>query len=322
LYTLKKYGIRVKGKKTLIFGAGGASKALSVALTKNGAGEIVFVDIAKGKNAISPHDALRKHADADILINASPAGMFPQVDSIAFDVSRFQKTSAVIDIVYNPLRTNVILDARAEGKLAASGLLMLVAQAKYALELFKNISIDDSKIDEIHGELLLATSNIALIGMPSSGKTTIAKALAKQLDKKFYDVDQEIELEAKKPIAKIFEEDGESAFRKLEIEVTSRIALETNAVISCGGGIVKNEENIFNLKRNSVIALVDRDISKLTSEDGSRPLSKTKDDFKKLYKERKPLYEAMHEIRINNNSSINAAVKSAEKAYEKALLTF
>ncbi|MDR1033319.1 MAG: hypothetical protein LBL41_00895 [Bifidobacteriaceae bacterium] len=303
LYTLRKREIAVRGKKVLIFGAGGAGSAVAGALRTENAGEIVHVTrhADSENNIITLETAEKLHADAEILVNATPVGMYPNVHEKAFDLGAFPSAETVIDIVYNPLRTEVLLDAKERGLRGVDGLLMLVAQAAFAVNIFKDIELPEAKIDEVYEKVLRDTQNIALIGMPASGKSTIAKMLAEKTGKRLVSTDELIERRACKSVAEIFADTGETAFRALETEVLRETAIETGLVIDCGGGIVKNAENVRELKRNSMLVYIDRAPELLVSKDGKRPLLRSLADAKKLYAERHELYRTVADVRVENN---------------------
>ncbi|MDF9825273.1 shikimate dehydrogenase [Breznakia sp. PF5-3] len=316
LYTLKKHGISLQDKKVLVMGNGGASQAIQAVVDSEKAKTMIVVDIVPDDNVISLNEVYEKHLDCEVIINTTPIGMYPNINGVSVDITKFKNCTACIDAIYNPLRTEFVLIAQQLGIKGISGLEMLVAQAKYALELFKDITIDDAEIDRIYRELLLETSNLVLIGMPSCGKSTLGKELSEKLNKKFIDIDNEIVKRIDMSIADYFKAFGEEAFRKIESEVCKEIASENNAVISCGGGIVKNPENIFNLKHNGLIMYVHRDLENLIS-DHTRPLSSTKEDILKLFEERDCLYRSSRELYVENNKSIELAVKEASEIYKE-----
>ena len=211
-------------------------------------------------------------------------------------MEKFNKLEAVIDLIYNPLNTKLILDAKKLNLKTMSGLLMLVAQAFYAAEFFLDEKLDESLIDKIYNKLKFDMTNIVFIGMPSSGKTTMAKALSEKLNRKFFDTDQLIEECENKKIPEIFEKNGEEYFRDLESKVLAKISKETGLVIATGGGTVLRENNRDLILQNSLVIYLDRDLKKLKTE--GRPLSKNIDNLKKLYCERHKIYEDLSNIRI------------------------
>jgi len=315
-YTLRKHGINIKNKKVLIMGNGGASKAIQAVIHNEQPKAVVIVDIVKSEGILSIEEVYANHLDCEIIINTTPIGMYPNMDGSSVDIHKFKNCFACIDAVYNPLRSDFILQAQELGIKGINGLEMLVAQAKYALEFFKDITIDDNKIDSIYKDILLETSNVVLIGMPSSGKTTVGKEVAIHLNKEFIDIDEKIVDEIQMPIANFFKEHGEEAFRAIEARICKEVSSKINCVISCGGGVVLNKRNIFNLKHNGIIVYLERDIDKLIS-DSSRPLSSSKEEIAKLWKVRDPLYRSSREIVIDNNGEIKTTIQNMQTAYKE-----
>ena len=316
VYTLKKHNLQIKDKKVLIMGNGGASKAIQTAIYNEQPKEVVIVDLVKEAGILSIEEVYTNHLDCEVIINTTPIGMYPKIDGTSVDITKFKNCFACIDAVYNPLRTDFVLSAQALGIKGINGLEMLVAQAKYALELFKNITIEDSEINRIYKEILLETSNIVLIGMPSCGKSTIGRKLAKKLNKEFIDIDTKIVEEIQMPISEYFAKNGEPAFREIETRICKEVSIKTNCIISCGGGIVKNKKNIFHLKHNGLIVHLNRDIEKLISDD-SRPLSSSKEAIAKLWKERDSLYRSSGELIIDNNGCMESTIQNICEEYKK-----
>lgn len=315
-YTLDKHEIDVENKKVLIMGNGGASKAIQAVIQNRLPREMLVVDIVKGDNILTLEEVYKNHIDCEVIINTTPVGMYPAVDASPLDLSKFEACTACVDAIYNPLRTNLVLQAQALHKKGISGLEMLVAQAKYALERFKDITIDESEIDRIYKQLLLESSNVVFIGMPSSGKSTIAKEVAQQLNKTLIDIDEEIVKEVQMDIPTYFKEYGETQFRKIESEICARVSVRNNCVISCGGGIIKKEENIINLKHNGIIMGIHRDLDKLISDD-TRPLSSSKETIQALFEERESLYRSSRELYLENNTTLEDASKRAVSLYQE-----
>lgn len=313
-YTLRKHKIEVANQKVLIMGNGGASKAIQAVIQAQAPKAMILVDLIKSAHVTTIEDVYENHLDCDLIINTTPVGMFPTIDACSVDIAKFKNCTACIDAIYNPLRTNFVLTAQALGKKGINGLEMLVAQAKYALEFFKDIKIPDTEIDRIYQQILLDTSNLVLIGMPSSGKTTIGEQVSQKLNKHYIDIDAEIVKQIEMPIADYFAAFGEAAFRKIESAVCQQVAKNNNTVISCGGGIVKNPDNIFKLKHNGWIMYIDRDLENLISDD-TRPLSSSKEAIRKLFEEREGLYLSAQESTITNNTTITAATDAAAEQY-------
>lgn len=306
-------GVSVRNKKVLILGSGGTSDTAYNVVTGINAKEAIKVSRTKKDGFVTYDEAARLHSDADVIINATPVGMYPDDDGVPVNIGLFPSLSAVIDAIYHPLRTNLVSDAENRGIKACGGLYMLVAQAVYAAALFENKKPDENLIDDVYGKILNDKRNIVLIGMPSSGKTTIGKALAARMGKRFADTDELIVGTTGKSIPEIFEEEGEKVFREIEKKVICDIAVNDGTVIATGGGVILDEKNVLALKRNGVIVYLDRKIDNLIATD-SRPLSSNVDDLKKLYDKRKPLYEKYAEITIDDNDDVATVVRRAEEA--------
>ena len=306
-------GVSVRNKKVLILGSGGTSDTAYNVVTGLNAKEAIKVSRTKKDGFVTYDEAARLHSDADVIINATPVGMYPDDDGVPVNIGLFPSLSAVIDAIYHPLRTNLVSDAEKRGIKACGGLYMLVAQAVYAAALFENKKPDENLIDDVYGKILNNKRNIVLIGMPSSGKTTIGKALAARMGKRFADTDELIVGTTGKSIPEIFEKEGEKVFREIEKKVICDIAVNDGTVIATGGGVILDEKNVLALKRNGVIVYLDRKIDNLIATD-SRPLSSNVDDLKKLYAKRKPLYEKYAEITIDDNDDVATVVRRAEEA--------
>ena len=315
-YMLLNNGINVKNKKALVLGKGGASKAIIAVLEEMGAKEILTVYYKENPQTITYEDCYENHNDAEVIVNTTPVGMYPKADDCPIDLSRFPNLSGVADVVYNPLRTQLVLEAEKRGIPAAGGLEMLVAQAKYAVEIFLDTTIDDSRIAEINAGIVTERSNLVLIGMSGCGKTTLGKLAAEKLGKTFVDTDEIITGRIGMPIADFFAKEGEPTFRKIETEVIHELSSENNLVISTGGGIVKNPLNIDFLKRNGCIIWLKRDAELLQSGHG-RPLAPNKAATLKLYEKRLPLYTAAAEAIAENNGSAKEGLIAILDAYQK-----
>lgn len=317
-YLLLHNGIDVSGKKVLVLGKGGASKAVIAVLEELGASEILTVYYKESPETITYQECYKNHSDAEIIINTTPVGMYPKADDCPIDLRHFPKLAGVADVVYNPLRTQLIVEAEKRVIPAAGGLEMLVAQAKYAVEIFLDKKIDDSRIAEINTNLQKERSNLVLIGMSGGGKTVLGRKTAMALGKDFLDTDEEIIKRIGMPISDFFAKEGEAAFRKIETEVLHECSAQNNLVISTGGGIVKNPLNVDYLKRNGRIIWLKRDAELLQSGNG-RPLAPNKAAALKLYEERLPLYTAAAEAIAENNGTVEEGVSAILAAYQKIL---
>lgn len=305
IYMLKYAGITPEGKKVLVLGDGGASLTVQCALEDLGAKEIVVMS----RHTDNTYDKLDRYYDADIIINTTPVGMYPNCPASLINLDSFKNCCGVADVIYNPSKTKLLSDAERLAIPHVNGLPMLVAQAKYASEIFTGKKIHDEKIDEIVKEIETQTKNIVLIGMPGSGKSLIGKLLAETLDRKFADCDEMI-VSREGNIEEIFKNHGESYFRKVETEVIKDISKESGYIISTGGGCVTVEENFNLLHQNSYVVWLKRDISLLSTE--GRPLSK-KSNLEEMYKVRKPLYEKFSDYKVENVSSPEEAVRKIKE---------
>lgn len=296
-------GIEVKGKKALVLGTGGASVTAQAVLKNLGASEVVVISRRGEDN----YENIAKHADAEIIANTTPVGMYPNNGKAAVDLTQFPKLSGVLDVVYNPARTALLLQAEKLCIPCAGGLYMLVSQAKRSCELFTGNSIPDSEIDRIERVLSHQMQNIVIIGMPGSGKTAVSTMLAERLGRKIFDTDTIVSEKAGMTIPEIFASQGEAGFRKLETEATAEVGKLSGNIISTGGGVVTVADNYELLHQNGVIVWIERDTNKL-ARDG-RPISLSS-DLNELYAARLPLYERFADIKADNNGDINDTVNA------------
>lgn len=296
-----KSGIDVRGKKALVLGSGGASVTVVAVLKLLGAASVTVISRGGEDN----YDNLDKHADARIIANTTPVGMYPNNGQAAVDLAQFPQCEGVLDVVYNPARTALLLQAEKLGIPCAGGLYMLVAQAKRSSELFTGSSIPDSEIGRIEKVLSGQMKNIVLVGMPSSGKSTLAAALGERLGRPVYEADALIEQEADMDIPAIFARYGEGHFRALETEILSRLGKLSGAVISTGGGCVTREENYDLLHQNGTIVWLQRGTEKLDKT--GRPLS-LKNDLNEMYQKREPMYRRFADAAVDNNGSVEATL--------------
>lgn len=302
LCLVQKSGFQVKGKKALVLGTGGASLPISAVLSDLGAREVVFISRSGENN----YQNLSRHADADFIVNTTPVGMYPNNLKAPLSLSEFPKLSGVLDIVYNPQKTKLILDAERLGIPAYSGLLMLVAQGKRAAELFLGHDIPDSETDRIFKKLSTEMQNIVLVGMPGCGKTTVGKALAEQLNRPFFDADEEILKRTGKSAEAWIEACGEAVFRQKETEVLESLCKQSGTVIATGGGAVTVPENADILRQNSIVFFINRDVSALPVE--GRPLSKAT-ALSEMYEVRLPMYRSVCDYEIAADGSVEAVVR-------------
>ena len=300
-------GVDIAGKKALVFGSGGASVTAQYVLKTRGAREVLVISRTGEHN----YENLEKNADAEILVNTTPLGMYPNNGASPADLTRFPRCEAVLDVVYNPARTALLLQAEALGIPHAGGLLMLVAQAKRASELFTGSAIADTRIGEIYRTLAVQMQNIVLVGMPGCGKSSIGTLLAKKLDRPFLDADAEIEKTAGMPIPEFFRLHGEDAFRELESRVLSSLGKRSGAVIATGGGAVLREENYAALHQNGTIVWLTRDLARLPID--GRPVSQAT-SLDALFAARKARYERFADHIIDNNGAPDETVRAILEA--------
>lgn len=317
-YLADAHGVEFAGRTVLILGTGGTHNTTSAVAKDKGAARVLTVsrhpDPEKGE--LSYAEAV--HSGADIVINTTPAGMYPNVGVCHLDVAAMPGLEAVLDVVYNPDKTELILRAEEAGvPVAVGGLEMLVAQAVYAAEYFLDRKFDDApaEIRAITAQLRKEQLNVALIGMPSCGKTTIGRALADRLGKRFVDLDEEIVRAAGRSIPDLFAAEGEDGFRAREAEQTARFAREGRQVLSCGGGVVKRPENLRALRQNGVVLFIDRPLDALTVG-GGRPLSTSAEALKTMEAQRRPLYLAAADAVIPNETTVADAVAAALEALD------
>lgn len=298
----ERSGTVFSGKKALILGNGGVSPTVRCALSDLGVAEIITVSRSGEDN----YGNIGKHVDADIIVNTTPLGMYPNNGVAAVDPARFPKLSCVIDLIYNPVRTKLILDAEKRSITALSGLFMLVAQAARAAELFTGSTVSDERIGEVYDIMAAKTSNIALIGMPGCGKSSVARSIAKLTGRTLIDIDDEITKRLPFSIPEYFSVYGESGFRDIETEVLAELSKQSGAVIACGGGVVMREENYALLHQNSTIVFLRRDLGVLPSD--GRPLSLAHTPAK-LAAIRMPLYNSWCDITADNCGTVDSVAK-------------
>ena len=293
---VERSGLRVANKNVLVLGSGGASNTAVAVLEDLGASVIVI-----SRSGPDNYDNIQRHKDASLIVNATPVGMYPNTEASPVDLSVFSKLEGVFDLIYNPAHTALLQAAEKRNIIAENGLWMLVAQAKESAEYFTGKKIPNNLIQEIYKALKFQMENIVLIGMPGSGKSTIGKIIATQLNRAFCDLDEEIVKHAGCSIPEIFEKQGEEVFRKYETEVISDICMKSGLVIATGGGCVTKERNYPLLHQNGTIVWIKRDINELPTD--GRPLSQV-NKLREMYSIRRPLYEAFSDISINNNCDV------------------
>lgn len=292
---LRHAGLSPEGKTVAILGTGGTSKTAAAVMRALGASSVYRVSRSSREGAVSYEEAAR--LPVQLLVNTTPAGMYPNPDGQAMELSRFGWLEGVLDAVYNPLRTRLVLQARDNGARAQGGLYMLVAQAAFACGHFLGEALPEDRLDSVYRAIHGEKQNIVLTGMPGSGKSTVGKLLAKQLGRELVDTDIEIIRLAKKPIPEIFAQRGEAGFRELESQVIAEVAQRTGVVIATGGGAILREENVRRLRQNGRLYFLDRPPESLVPTD-DRPLARTVSDLEQRYRERYPRYTATADAHI------------------------
>ena len=310
LYMARRAGVDMAGKKVVILGSGGTSRTARAAAGELGAREIVTVS----RHGEDNYQNLSRHADAQVLVNTTPVGMYPNWGQSPVSLESFPALEGVLDVVYNPLRTALLLQAEERGLPCSCGLPMLVAQAKRAAELFTGQNIDDSRAEAVLHGLRGQLTNIVLIGMPGCGKTTVGRALAEKLGRTFVDLDEEIVRRAGMPILEIFAREGEVGFRERESVLVREFGERTGLVVSTGGGVVTRRENYIPLKQNGLLLHLRRDPAALPTD--GRPLSQATAP-EELWRRRAPLYAAFADGEIDNNGPLAGTLEQIEKEMTK-----
>ena len=310
IYLARRAGVDMAGKKAVILGSGGTSRTAQAAARELGAAEIAVISRQGEDN----YENLSRHEDAQVLINTTPVGMFPNAGASPVSLDAFPRLEGVLDVVYNPLRTALIMEAERRGLPCSCGLPMLAAQARRAAELFTGEAIPDRRLEEVLSGLTAQVRNVVLIGMPGCGKSAVGRALARRLGKEFADLDLLIAERAGKSIPDIFAQEGEDAFRALETQIVREAGARTGCVLSAGGGVVTREENYAPLHQNGVIVHLRWDVSLLPT--AGRPVSQST-DLRELWRRRAPLYAAFADLTADNAGTIEDAADQIIKELEK-----
>ncbi len=311
---IERAGVSLKGKKVAVLGSGGTSNTAFAVANSLESRLVLKVSRSKKDGYITYEELYEKDSDCEIVINTTPCGMYPKPGVSAVDLGKLSKVQAVFDAVYNPLKSQLVLDARAKNITAVGGLYMLVSQAAYAVEKFIEQPVDDNKVEEIFKSLYKQKMNIALVGMPASGKTSVGKLLSQMLGKVFVDSDDEITKTENRNIPEIFEKFGESYFREVEHGVIKEIAKLNSQIISTGGGAVINPENIEILKGNARIYFLERPLDMLVAT-SDRPLSSNRSDLEKRYNERYELYKSSADVVIDGSGTVEEVAKIIEEDF-------
>lgn len=297
----RRIGIDFKGKKVLILGTGGTSKTAHAVAESHGAATVLHVS-RRGDGLISYEEAAQKHADAQIIINTTPVGMYPDTEKKPIDISAFPALEGVLDAIYHPLRTNLVLDAQERGIPASGGLYMLSAQAVYASAVFLGKEVEPALIEKAYDLVKADKQNIVLVGMPSCGKTTVGRIIAGRTGKTFFDTDEAIVAEIGMTIADFFAKNGENAFRELESRIIAEASKKGGLVIATGGGAVLRPENVRSMRQNGTVVFIDRAPEKLITTD-DRPLSSNRAALEKLYETRYEIYKNAADLHADGNGT-------------------
>ena len=297
----QRAGIDFKGKKVLVLGSGGTSHTACAVIGAAGGQTVVI-----SRSGENHYENLHLHTDADVIVNTTPVGMYPQVDEQIVDLAAFPRLTGVLDVIYNPLRTRLLQQAEKLHIPCGGGLYMLCAQAARARELFTGEKISETVLEKAYQTLLHERQSIVLIGMPGCGKTTIAQALSEKLQLPMVDTDAEIVRRAGRSIPEIFAQDGEKAFRELEASVIADVCATGGCILSTGGGAVLKEENRRHLRMNARVIWLQRDLDKLPCD--GRPLSKNHDAIEQMYALRAPLYADCADVMVKNEDTVEHAI--------------
>lgn len=308
---IERAGIDLNGKKVLILGTGGTCRTAKAVAKHLGAATILTVGRDEGDLTYAQ---AATHKDTDILINTTPCGMFGNAKGMAIDPALFPNLTGVVDVVYNPLRTPLVLAAQKRGIPAVAGLYMLVMQAVLASEHFLDTTYDPAITEKVYRKIKKEKENIVLTGMPGCGKTTIGKLLAEKLNRPFFDIDQQITKVTGQTPATIIATQGEAAFRDIEATVICDISTKNGTVIATGGGAVLREENIDNLRSNGKIFFLNRSLALLTPT-ADRPLSADREALQKRFEERYPIYLATADAVISDDGQPSDVAAMVERSF-------
>ena len=300
---IRRNGVEIAGRKCLVLGSGGASVMACAVLQDLGAGSVTVIS----RGGVDNYGNLERHTDAAVIVNTTPVGMFPHNGEAAVDLTAFPACEAVLDVVYNPARTALLLQAERRGIRCAGGLYMLVGQAKRSAELFTGRPIDDGEIDRIEAQLRREMLNIVLVGMPGCGKSTLAAALGEALGRPVVEADALIAEAAGCSIPEIFAREGEEGFRRRESEVLREQGKRSGIVLSTGGGCVTREENYGPLHQNGTIVWLRRDLAALPKE--GRPIS-LRSDLGELFEKRRACYERFADHTVENDGSVDETLRA------------
>lgn len=310
-WLVRKSGLEVAGKKVLVLGSGGASNTAVAVLRELGANVVVI-----SRTGENNYENLPRHADAAVIVNATPVGMYPNTGKSPLSLELFPWLEGVLDVVYNPARTQILLEAERRGLVALNGLWMLVAQAKESAEWFTREKISDAVIAAIHHSLRLQMENVILIGMPGCGKTTVGQQLAQKLKKKFVDADSALEEATGRKITDIIPQDGAEAFRRMESEILEDLGKRSGLVIATGGGCVTQARNYPLLHQNGTLFWLTRDLKKLPTD--GRPFSQM-ESLERMFEVREPLYRQFADAVISNDGTLEQTLAGIRQKLEETV---
>ncbi len=308
----RRAGIDFRGSKTLVLGSGGTCLTACDVVRENGGTAVVV-----SRNGENNYSNLHQHRDAVYIINTTPLGMYPNPHAQAVDLRDFPELKGVLDVVYNPLRTQLMMQADELGIPCEGGLSMLIYQGVLACSMFQGKPVEKERVVQAERALRRSVTNLVLVGMPGCGKSTIGKCLSDTLNMPLVDIDDEIVKEAGISIPEIFDKEGESGFRKRESALVQRFGMKGGQILVTGGGAVKDPQNRVYLRMNGYVAHITRDIERLSTE--GRPLSQSMDVLKQMWKQREPMYAACRDALFENNMTVEACVNNILEAFDEAL---
>ena len=313
---IRRLKIGIKGKKVAVLGTGGTSRTAMAVAQAMGAREVFRVSRTAREGAMTYEELVEKHTDAQILINTTPCGMYPNANAVPVEIGLFRELDGVIDAIYNPLRPQLVLDAKRNGIPAEGGLYMLVAQAVRASEIFLECTYDAATAENVYQRILRQKENIVLTGMPASGKSSVGRRLAARMGREFFDLDEEIVRAAGKSIPAIFETEGEAGFRALESRVLKEeLAHRNGIVLATGGGAILRDENVDQLRRNGRLYFLDRPLELLLPTE-DRPLASDAAMIRRRYEERYARYCATADLLVDGSGSVDEVAQIIEKDFE------
>ncbi|NLB36684.1 MAG: hypothetical protein GX824_05205 [Clostridiales bacterium] len=312
LYMAGRAGISFEGKKVLILGTGGTSLTAAAAAQDSGAREIVTTSRKGEVN----YENIYQHNDSNIIINTTPVGMYPKNGERLIDIKKFSNCSGIIDVIYNPLKTSLLLEAEMLRIPYTNGLPMLVAQAKYANDLFLGAQTSEDRIEPVLKQMLRSMMNITFVGMPGSGKTTVGRLTAQLLGRKFIDTDELIEQQTEMTIEEIFEALGEDNFRSIESGIVAQACRELGAVIATGGGSILNPKNTQAIRQNSFVVHLERELDSLDTV--GRPLSAGQDSLGALWQQRHMIYQSICDYKPEDDIPIEIAQEVVRRFNENS----